>query len=251
MIKSNLKNIFADEPEVLRILEAQEQTALLREIASKKTIEIPGITMMKGDKGDSPTDEHLIRLITPLIPEPIPGENGYTPIKGVDYFDGIPGKNGEDGKTPAKKELLNLIIPLIPKVKNGEDGKSVSVDEVINGIKSLKGKEAEEFGKKLGAMIDISFLRNAQTFMYNGKRYKIEELMHGGGSSSSTSSGYQVPTGTVNGVNTVFVFTTEPNAIVVDGVSINKTSSDGTVNWTGTTTITLTVAPNFNIYATA
>lgn len=41
---------------------------------------------LKGDKGD-PGD---------------PGKNGYTPIKGVDYFDGKDGANGKDGYTPIK-----------------------------------------------------------------------------------------------------------------------------------------------------
>ena len=69
---------------------------------------------------------------------------------------------------------------------------------------------------------------------------------------NSSSGGYQVATGTVNGVNTVFIFATEPNVIVVDqGRTMQKTSSDGTVNWTGTTTVTLTIAPNFDIYAVA
>lgn len=27
-----------------------------------------------------------------------PGKDGYTPVKGVDYFDGVPGKDGADGK---------------------------------------------------------------------------------------------------------------------------------------------------------
>ena len=31
-------------------------------------------------------------------PQGIPGENGYTPVKGVDYFDGEPGKDGEPGQ---------------------------------------------------------------------------------------------------------------------------------------------------------
>lgn len=30
------------------------------------------------------------------------GNEGYTPIKGVDYFDGIDGKDGKDGYTPIK-----------------------------------------------------------------------------------------------------------------------------------------------------
>lgn len=60
--------------------------------------------------------------------------------------------------------------------------------------------------------------------------------------------GYEVPTGTVNGGNTSFVFASAPNAISVDGVPKQKVSSDGTVNWTGTTTVSLSVAPNFDIF---
>lgn len=49
------------------------------------------------------------------------GESGYTPIKGVDYFDG---KDGADGKdyvlTDADKtEIANTVKDLLPKY-NGE-----------------------------------------------------------------------------------------------------------------------------------
>jgi len=75
----------------------------------------------------------------------------------------------------------------------------------------------------------------------NNLEKRISTLESGG-------SGYQVPTGTVNGVNKVFVFTTAPTVVSVDGVCRRKTSSDSTVNWTGTTTITLTIAPNFDMF---
>lgn len=45
----------------------------------------------KGERGDTPTYTELMKLITPLIPTPIPGTNGQTPKKGVDYFDGKDG----------------------------------------------------------------------------------------------------------------------------------------------------------------
>lgn len=58
-----------------------------------------------------------------------------------------------------------------------------------------------------------------------------------------------VPTGTVNGVNTTFVFSATPQVIVLDnGNVMNQISSDGTVNWTGTTTVILNQAPLFNIF---
>lgn len=70
-------------------------------------------------------------------------------------------------------------------------------------------------------------------------------------SSSGGSSGYQQPSsGVVDGSNQTFVWATAPNVIVVDqGRPMQKVSSDGTVNWTGTTTTTLTIAPNFDIFA--
>lgn len=58
-----------------------------------------------------------------------------------------------------------------------------------------------------------------------------------------------IPTGTVDGNNTTFVFSSPPSILFIDsGRIIQKISSDGTVNWTGTTTITLTIAPNFDIF---
>lgn len=70
--------------------------------------------------------------------------------------------------------------------------------------------------------------------------------------SGSSSSGFQQPTsGTVDGSNTVFEWATEPNVIVVDNVSRQKVSSNGHVNWTGTTTTTLEIAPNDDIFSTA
>lgn len=39
---------------------------------------------------------------TSYLTEPLKGADGYTPIKGVDYFDGTNGRNGVDGYTPVK-----------------------------------------------------------------------------------------------------------------------------------------------------
>ena len=77
----------------------------------------------KGDKGDPGTN----------------GKDGYTPVKGVDYFDGEDGKNGTDGKdgqdgyTPVKgtdyftdadkAEMVSAVISALPKY----DGEVVAV----------------------------------------------------------------------------------------------------------------------------
>jgi hypothetical protein len=71
--------------------------------------------------------------------------------------------------------------------------------------------------------------------------------------SASSGAGYQTPTsGDVDGSNREFVWATEPSVIVVDqGRAMQKVSSDGTENWTGTTTTTLLIAPTSDIYAIA
>lgn len=56
-------------------------------------------------------------------------------------------------------------------------------------------------------------------------------------------------TGAVNGVNDTFVFSTAPNIIVRDNASMRKVESDGTVNWTGTTTVVLAQPPNRDLFA--
>ena len=48
-------SIFANDPEMLRLLEARELSALLKRIADKPTIDLAK-EMMKGDKGDKGDD---------------------------------------------------------------------------------------------------------------------------------------------------------------------------------------------------
>ena len=77
------------------------------------------------------------------------GKDGYTPVKGVDYFDGIPGKDGIDGKdgsdgyTPVKgKDYFDG--------NNGQDGTSVTVTKVTESTED-GGSNVVEFsdGKTL------------------------------------------------------------------------------------------------------
>lgn len=95
-------------------------------------------------------------------------------------------------------------------------------------------------------------LNGSQTLLNLVAGTNITLSDNGSGSITISASGYQTPTsGTVNGSNLTFTWTTAPKAIAVDGMVINATSSDGTVNWTGTTTTVLTVAPNNNIFGIA
>lgn len=55
--------------------------------------------------------------VGPQGPQGPSGKDGYTPVKDVDYFDGLPGQNGKDG-TPGKDGVNG---------KDGKDGTSVTV----------------------------------------------------------------------------------------------------------------------------
>lgn len=68
---------------------------------------------------------------------------------------------------------------------------------------------------------------------------------------SSGNAGFQEPTGVVNGINQTFVFTIAPSVISVDSNTFQKVSSNGNVNWTGTTSVVLTVAPNADVFGIA
>lgn len=68
----------------------------------------------------------------------------------------------------------------------------------------------------------------------------------------SGNGGYQQATsGVIDGSNQTYTWATAPNALCVDNRVIQKVSLDGTVNWTGTTTTILTIAPNFDLFAVA
>lgn len=150
-------SVFSDDPEIVAAIARKKTKDLQVQIAVVETI--------KGDPGDR-------------------GEPG------TDGRDGKDGKDGRDGESIAG-----------PRGPRGEKGETVVGPQGPQGEvgpQGLDGKEAlldeEKFMKDLVEYIkkykplDISHIRNASSFMKDGIRYKIEELMHGGGSSSSTST---------------------------------------------------------------
>lgn len=177
--------------------------------------------------------ENTSRHLTSI--ESLKGEKG----------DSIKGEQGENGTSVDADVLVEHILSLIPKPKDGDHGKDAVVDEesIIKGVIKRIQKEKS---------LDLSHIKGAQTFIKNGVQYKIEELMHGAGSSSGGTFSVLIPTsGVINGINTVFTFASAPSVIVLDnGNAMNRVSADGTVNWTiSGTTVTLSQAPNFNLYA--
>lgn len=71
--------------------------------------------------------------------------------------------------------------------------------------------------------------------------------------SNSGAAGFtELPaTGTVDGANTVFTFSQTPSYIVSDHAWYKSTNKIGTTNWTGTTTVTMVIPPQEDIYGIA
>lgn len=234
-MRQDLKTIFADDPEMLTIFERQEQSALLKRVLGEKESQdfeaerervslLRQLVTMKAEV----LRNLLVDTISPLIPDPVKGDagaDGYTPVKGKDY------KDGEDGRTPTRSELLALIKPLVPVVENGKDGKNadeVDIDAIIERLIEKIKKDKP---------IDISNIRNAQSFMFGSRKYKTEELLHGGGPTLVAGSGVTItsnsngtttisatgatissetPVGAVDGVNTTYTVTHTPLFVIAD-----------------------------------
>ena len=96
------------------------------------------------------TENYVIELIEEieLTPGPVgptgetgpQGEPGYTPIKGVDYFDGTPGAPGKDGYTPIK----GVDYFDGKDGKDGKDGTMTFEDLTPEQKASLKGEPGEQ-----------------------------------------------------------------------------------------------------------
>lgn len=174
------------------------------------------ITHLKGEPGIAPTLDEVVKALKPHLPK----------VQQIN-----------------QQEVIAGLVPFLPKPESPEImDKDALFDEFITRIKKERP-------------IDVSHIKNAESFLYklkSGKtvEYKIEELMRGAGAATGGSFSIQIPSGTVNGANRTFVFSTAPNVIVLDnGNFMNRVSSDGTVNWTIVgTTVTLNQAPLFNIY---
>lgn len=108
-------------------------------IANKESIGVhmEGVSLvtLKGDPGETPSDERLVKLIEPLIPEPIKGDTPSDQHLEFLIKPLIP--NPIKGDTPSQAELTKLIKPLIPKPIKGDPGISPSKAEVTEIIRPL------------------------------------------------------------------------------------------------------------------
>lgn len=182
----------------------------------------------KGVKGDTPSDEEIVELIKPLIPEPVPGKDGYTPVKGVDYFDGKDGKDGKPGKDGLDGE--SIVGPQGPAGRDGKVGPAGSPDtaaQIVAKLKSLKGKERlsyddlkdlpppspasksieiyDESGLIDGNLERINFAGAGVAASSDGRGTITVVITGGSGGTVHT----ETPSGAIDGVNAVYTVPTD------------------------------------------
>lgn len=165
------------------------------------------------------------------IRDGIDGDKGE---KGEPGNDGANGRDGKDAEPVDTDELISTILEQLPAPK---------VDK--------KGKQIPGWGAHPLTILNSSGTvdKVARFIKFTGAT--VTRSADGVTTIAITSSGggFQVPlTGGLTGTNTWAI---APNVIVVDGVPKQKVNTDGTVNWTGTTTTVLSVQPNYDVYATS
>lgn len=181
--------------------------------------------------------------IGPTGPQGIPGMKGDRGEAGPAGRDGRDGRDGQDGKDG----------------KDGKDGSPDTGDQIIEKINGASEQIDYSRIKNLPPpqIINQGGFRTGgyETPIKAGTNVTVTKDPFGAYVISSTATGgtggssYQQPTsGAVDGTNTVFTWASAPSVIVVDGLPRQKTQSDGTVNWTGTTTTPLAIPPNFDIF---
>ena len=169
----------------------------------------------------------------------VPGPIGPEGPKGEDST--VPGPQGERGE-PGK----SIVGPQGPQGEPGPvgpPGKSGAMGKAAMAVQTeALVKQVTDYIIK-NKSLDISNIRNTEniisaagkvnsgSFMFNGTRYKIEELMHGG--SSNKAGGFTILTasGVVDGSNTIFGFSTKPSLIISDGISLTALDNNGGVQW--------------------
>ncbi len=130
--------VFTELGEIKDILQtiSDKETPEQSEFPQSMKMELPGVELItikgqKGDDGKDPTDEHLLELITPLIPDP---------IKGDDYI-----LTEKDKKEIASKITVPVVEKIIEKTEVIKEQpieiiKEVAVadtpDEIVNKVNS-------------------------------------------------------------------------------------------------------------------
>lgn len=209
---------------------------------------------LRGPKGEKPSKEDLLELIIPLIPLPQKGDNGYTPVKGKDYFDGTSVDISEllpiiknlipEPISPSLEELEAIILPLIPETQEAPELAPKELIEKINKAKTakIKRERVEGFDELEG--LAKSANRNVQNFISLGGNRQTKLQLNGvqvatGADTINFVGGTLVPKGDGTTVSYTPPSSTggQVNSVVAgSGISVNNTDpANPVVSATGTT----------------
>lgn len=209
----------------------------------------------KGDKGDAGKDGR-------------DGKDGKTPVAGIDFELPKDGRDGRDGKDAEIdfQLIVSEITKTIPRPKDGLPGKNGSPDtgeQIVNKLRAL------EYAKKLSYddlrdapdMAHLQRLISARDYDFTelkdapssyagqaGKSIRVKSDEKGLEFYTSSSSvefvDGEVPSGSINGTNTIFILAYTPISgsvhLFLNGQRQHTTNNDYSI--TGST-ITYTTAP--------
>ena len=200
-------------------------------------LDVDNLTTLKGEKGDQGERGEQ----GPMGPQGKPGrdgkqgrdgQDGQHGQDGLDGRDGIDGKNGKDGSPDTAKQIAEKLNTLLAEIDF----------KVLKNVPDLTPRVINHYG---GGFPETQ-IRAGSNVTVTKDAFGNWVIASTGGSGSFS---VLAATGTVNGTNKSFTFSSAPSVIVVDnGRVMRSTNSDGSTNWTGTTSVTLSVAPNFDIF---
>lgn len=141
-------------------------------------------------------------------------------------------------------------LELLPRGEDGEPDERLSA-EAIKGLEEYIKKYPRHTTTAIIARYLAQIGDVVITNVANGDVLKYQSSTNTWINGAATASTISLTSGTVDGSNKTFTFSSAPNVICVDqGRFMQQTSSDGTVNWTVVgTTVTLLVAPIFDLFA--
>ncbi len=174
------------------------------------------------------------------------GDDGYTPIKGVDYFDG----------KDAYVDIDAIVSVILSKIQPQEQTPIPTIEEIIEAMPPQKNIDEESLAKSIVTLIKKKKLLSSgdingmQGFSRDGINYRFEELMHGGGGSGGGSITYSYDLSSqCNGVNKVFTVPSNTNFVLLTGTDAPIVYKLGT-DYTGSGTVTLTLTSQVNAPST-
>lgn len=142
---------------------------------------------------------------------------------------GPAGKNGADGKTPTREEITSLIKEVATEfIKPVTSEEFVITPEMVRDIVRMMHQLPEN------DRLDVQGIRNFQSFVFGGTRYKPQELMHGGANAQASGTSVTDENVASEGSGTSFTLAHTPIANTLKlyrgGSRVTVTNGDYTIS---------------------